>query len=84
MCVLSHLRTWDVPAEMRAERVWKCACDVRACSLFLSVRCAIALLHTFLNKMTLYFYIRTSFPVLERFFPVLERPFPVLEHPFLF
>ena len=26
MCVLSHFRTCDVRAEVRAERVWNCAC----------------------------------------------------------
>ena len=26
MCVISHFRTCDVRAEVRAERVWKCAC----------------------------------------------------------
>ena len=31
---------------------WNCACDVCACGWFLGVRCAIALLHTFLNKRT--------------------------------
>ena len=61
ICVLSHLRTLNVRAEVRAERIWKCRCDVRACGSFLSVRCAIALLNTFLNKMTI-------FPVLECLF----------------
>jgi hypothetical protein len=68
MCVLSHLRTCDVCAEVRAKSILKGACDVRACGSFLAMLCAIALFHTFLNKIT-------RFSVLERHFPVLERPF---------
>ena len=39
MCVLSHFRTCDV----RAERVWNCACVVGACGHIFDLRCAIAL-----------------------------------------
>jgi hypothetical protein len=59
-------------AEVRTECIMKCACDVRACSSFIGVRYAIALLHPFLNKMTSF---RAGFSVLERPFPVLQRPF---------
>ena len=61
MCVKSHFRTCDVRAEVRAERFLE-LCVRSACVwLVFGVRCAIALLHTFLNKMT-----RVS---------VLEHPF---------
>ena len=43
MCVLSHFRTCDVRAEVRAERVWNSACVVGACGHIFDVRCAIAL-----------------------------------------
>ena len=70
MCVLSHFRTCDVRAEVRAERYFE-LCVRSACVwLVLDVRCAIALLHTFLKKMTR--------------FSVLEHPFSNLEHLFLF
>ena len=43
MCVLSHFRTCDVRAEVRAERVWNCVCVVGACGHIFDLRCAIAL-----------------------------------------
>ena len=36
MCVLLHFRTCNVRAEVRAERVWNCACIVGACGYFLT------------------------------------------------
>ena len=41
MCVLSHFRTCDVRAKVRAERVWNCACVVGACGHILTCDCAI-------------------------------------------
>ena len=70
MCVKSHFRTFHVRAEVRAERYLE-LCVRSACVwLVFDVRCAIALLNTFLKKMTR--------------FSVLEHPFCSLEHLFLF
>ena len=52
MCVLSHFRTCDVRAEVRAERDWNCACVVGACGHNFKVRFAIALFYLFLNVHT--------------------------------
>ena len=49
MCVLSHFRTCDVRAEVRAERFLKLRVRCACMRLILGVRCAIALLHTFLK-----------------------------------
>ena len=70
MCVKSHFRTCDVRAEVRAERFLELCVRCVCVLLVLGVRCAIALLHTFLNKMTR--------------FPVSEHYFSNLAHPFLF
>ena len=43
MCVLSHFRTCDVRAEVRAEMVWNCACGSECVWATFKVRCAIAL-----------------------------------------
>ena len=47
MCVLSHFRTCDVRAEVRAERVWNCACGSACVWAFNKVRFAIALFYLF-------------------------------------
>ena len=43
-CAVAHMR-------MRAKSILKSVRDVRACGSFLGVRCAIALLHTFCDKI---------------------------------
>ena len=43
MCVLSHFRTCDVRAEVRAERVFELWVRCRCVRAFLDLRCAIAL-----------------------------------------
>ena len=47
MCILSHFRTCDVRAEVRAERVCNCACVVGASRHIFDLRCAIALFALF-------------------------------------
>ena len=51
MCVLSHFRTCDVRAEVRAERVWNCACGSACVWATFKVRFAIALFYLFPEKM---------------------------------
>ena len=56
-------------AHVRAKFILKSVRDVRACRSLSGVRCAIALLHTFWNKIDRKRYIlnysRTSYPILE-------------------
>ena len=47
MCVLSHFRTCDVRAEVRAERVCNCAFGSACVWAYLDLRFAIALFHLF-------------------------------------
>ena len=82
MFVKSHFRTCDVRAEVRAERYFQ-LCVRSACVLLVfDVRCAIALLHTFLKKNARFSVLEHPFSNLEHPFSVLEHPFSVLEHPF--
>ena len=73
-CAHVHVQCAVARVRVRAKSILKSVWDVRVCGSFLGVRCAIALLHTFWNKIDrkCYFlnYSRTSFPALE--------------HPFLF
>ena len=62
MCVLSHFRTCDVRAEVRAERHWKSACVVGACGHILTCDFAIALFHLFNDSFVT--FSETRFPQL--------------------
>ena len=70
-CAHAHVRcaVARVCVCVRAKSILKNVWDVRACGSFFGVRCAIALLHTFWNKIDrkCYFlnYSRTSYPILE-------------------
>ena len=53
MCVLSHFRTCDVRAKMRAERVWNCACGSACVWANIKVRFAITLFYLFSQQFSL-------------------------------
>ena len=68
-CAHAHVRCVVALVCVCAKSILKSVRDVCACGSFFGVRCAIALLHTFWNKIDrkCYFlnYSRTSYPILE-------------------
>ena len=61
MCVLSHFRTCDVCAEVRAERFLELCVRCVCVQLVFGVRCAIALLHTFWTEWQDFLYLNILF-----------------------
>ena len=57
-CAHAHVRCVVAHVRVHAKTILKSVRDVRACGLFLGVRCAIALLHTFWNKATIFIYLK--------------------------
>ena len=65
MCVLSHFRTCDVRAEVRAEGVWSCACGIACAWATFKVRFAIALFYLFpaIKDATFNLFLHTYFQI---------------------
>ena len=55
-CAHAHVRC--AVARVRVQSILESVRDVRACGPFMGVRCAIALLHTFWNKTTIFIYLK--------------------------
>jgi len=64
---------------VRAKSILKSVRDVRACGSFLGVRCAIALLHTFWNKIAKKCYFRTF--LIENILSCSRTSYSVVEYP---
>ena len=83
-CAHAHVRCALALVRVRAKSILESARNVRACGPFLGVRCAIALLRTFWDKIARKCYILEHPLLLWNIFSCFGSSYSVLEHLILF
>ena len=83
-CAHAHVRCAVARVRVRAKSILESVRDVRACGPFLGVRCAIALLHTFWDKIARKCYVLEHPFLLWNFLSCFGSSYSVLEHLILF